>query len=227
MGAPSTTLELAVVDVQTVARYTMPGDGIILKGAESALLNPLIRLGQTGALRDLPGRQIPLSICWELAGYTHVQMSLGEAGVIEHYRPHTRFKHWEHNVGREFIIVRPKPEFAPSVGEEQALRDAAYNANDDLELKAPYSVRELFYYGRWVAKYFGGLQKLFLHVTFDMLFKSGRGNVCSGQFWKWWIEAGFFNYLEEGNRDRRPEAWYPARYLIDDRIQLVKRVKLV
>jgi len=211
----------------------LPGDLIIVKSGERSILNPLIHAGQIAALWDLKSNfSLTFRDIWKAGAYSHVKISNGEDGTYDHYYPKTRKQSWESMIGREFMVVRPKRSFIPYDYKylKPALKHCVKYAAEDYHNGAKYSIRELFYYSKWGVKFIASKIPLIPNLKFDFFFKhillDSEGNVCSGQAWDWYRRAGWFSYLEKSAYDSNPYAWYPARFLIDQRWEVVDHYKI-
>jgi len=197
--APGTIAQLLA------AGPVLPGDCILYRYAEPTWIQRTIARIQRRALVDLDaGFGLP-------SDYIHAGLVYDADSTIEMTSPYLRVASWATALAgvQRYIIVRPVD------ADPLRLAKATFAALRDLVDGAPYPYRELLLYWLWS----WGFRKLRGKTPFSRVFRSRRRNVCSGSVIDWWQRAGI--HLGLTGTDAWPEAWYPARLLVDPRFQVV------
>lgn len=199
----------------------LPGTHVLVEGGERGLLNFLIAAAQRMALKDLGG--VSSRLTKAAAAYTHAAVVFDEDRVAELYHPEARFRDFAKLSGRRLALLTPSRTEALKAGKtvEKALADVAVLAGMTVAQRERYPVAELLYYLKWTTKRLRSLLPFVRRRSFFDLFRDDRYNVCSGAVWRWDTDSGLF--ADAGGCDAMPEAWYPARFLADDRFE-VRRI---
>jgi len=143
--------------------------------------------------------------------FTHAGMVLDAGRTVEMTSPRCRIIDWTARLQgvAEIAILRP----AKATAEQ--LTESTWHAQEDARVGTRYPHRELLLYWLWSWSW----RKLHGHTPFSVVFTSRKRNVCSGSVIDWWQRAEVD--LQLAGLDTWPEAWYPARLLVDPRFQIV------
>lgn len=210
----------------------LPGDCVLYEYSRAGIVQRLIGRVQRRALRDLvgipqdapdgavdPDPALPIGphqlTAWR---YTHAGMVYDHWLTVEQTTPRVRRLLWDLRLEgvRSAVIVRPLAACSPFSGLlRMKLRQAAVEGVEDELHGVRYPLRELAVYYAWS----WGWRKLGRGGKFEDIFRVEDRNVCSGAAIDWWQRAGV--PLGLSGLDTYPEAWYPARLLVDPRFQIV------
>lgn len=209
-------LELSPEEIKSYAQCGMlpPGVAVCVLNGERGFLNHVISFAQKRAMLDLLDNP-DKDLIEEAKLYSHTAMVYNAYGVHENYYPHCRFRAWDKFVGNELVFVKPDNAY------NFDLKLAAHLSSVDVALKTPYPSKELLYYGKWITKRFRSFIPFVKDVSFFDLFDDGDDEVgvCSAMVMNWWNDAGIID---------EPElAWYPSRFLVDEKMTAYMRVKVV
>lgn len=188
------------------ARTVLPGDAVIYRYASvSPWISPVqwgIANVQRRALADLGA---PVGVVPNPHLFTHAGMVLDATRTVEMTSPRCRVIDWETRLKgiAEIVVVRPVH------ADPSRLAEAARLALAEARRGTRYPYREIVLYWLWS----WGWRKLRGHTPFSVVFRDRTRNVCSGSLIQWWQVAGI--ELDLGGTDAWPEAWYPARLLVE------------
>lgn len=214
-ASPSVPSVLSVDAIQSaiLSGQVWPGDCVLYRYAKPDWTQRMIARTQARALADLQSEIANRQS--EISHFTHAGMVAGRNGSIEMTSPRCRIITWADRLSvqpvAEIAIVRPAAKDSMLQGR---LHVASKWATFDANRGVPYPYREILLYWLWSWNW----RKL-RGNSFERVFRSRTRNVCSGSVIQWWQDAGIDLGLT--GLDTWPEAWYPARMLVDPRFATI------
>ena len=213
-----------------IAGTILPGDCMIYRSGHPGLVGWTIPHVQKRLLRDLletadaDFTKEQLQAMDEAAAYSHVGAVVDatcDAGML----PKTaQTRKWEVALPAGTQIVVRRPRFRYQYDTEPARGNRIkQHALADVDRKLPYPTCELVGYWLWS----WGLFKLIMRRPFSKVFSTYHSDVCSGRYWIWMQRSNAIGEVRSQN-DHLPEAWYPARLLIDaDHLVDIAKIEII
>jgi hypothetical protein len=217
---PIITMPISQFKSLVLAGEFWAGTHMLTMNGEAKGLNNGIAWAQGCALKDLGGAtdaQVEAA-----RHYTHAAVLYDEDHIAELYRPKARFRELRKLVGYRVALVLPREEaFIPTGKSPEDVMELVANRAGEAVMRGDrYPVKELLYYLKYVTKRWRRIIPFWRDRSFFEMFKDHRYNVCSGAVWQWDRQAGLFADAS-GTNDEFPEAWYPARFLVDRRFYVI------